>query len=151
MRKQEVGFSPSCAVGHRYYKLIVPDIPLSSKADRIDALLEEVHRNGCAEQLTTPSGEALQEIARSYRNHPYHASMDMPLNDGELLSLVLYTGCDCNYAMTHCLLNGDLETWKVFDFTLSMAIGILSCHTRCQDVPLYTHGITRCSCTKTAE
>merc|ERR1712039_632075 len=61
-----------------------------------------------------------------------------PLNDGELLALVLYTGCDCNYDLTTCLLSGNYEKWRVFDFTLSTAIGILSWHSRSNEVPLYT-------------
>ena len=40
--------------------------------------------------------------------------------------------------MTSCLLQDDYDTWAVFDFTLSMAIAILTWHNPCQTVPLYT-------------
>lgn len=74
----------------------------------------------------------------SYREHPFHVSIGKPLNDGELLALVLYIGCDCNYDLTRCLLSDDYETWRVFDFTISTAIGILSWHSCTSEVPLYT-------------
>lgn len=120
------------------YAVRVPAAPLSSKVDHVDALVAEVQRNGCGDQLVTPDGICQVSIARSYQAHPFHTSIGAPLNDGELLALVLYTSCDCNYAMTRCHLSDDYETWTVFDYTLSMAIGILSWHSRCQEVPLFT-------------
>lgn len=111
---------------------------LSPEADHLKALLAEVKRNGCGSQLSTPDGQDVVSIARSYREHPFHVSIGKPLNDGELLALVLYTGCDCNYELTRCLLRDDYETWCVFDFTLSTAIGVLSWHSRASEVPLYT-------------
>mmetsp|Transcript_23423 Transcript_23423/g.43109 ORF Transcript_23423/g.43109 Transcript_23423/m.43109 type:complete len:461 (-) Transcript_23423:72-1454(-) len=123
----------------QHYALMVPaGAPLSADVDHLDRLIAEVKRNGCGQQLMTEDGQDLVTIARSYREHPFHVSIGRPLNDGELLALVLYTGCDCNHALTRCLLNDDEETWVVFDFVLCTAIGILSWHSRCSDVPLYT-------------
>merc|ERR1719359_938644 len=101
---------------------------LSAEVDHLEALLAEVKRNRCGSQLSTPDGKELVSIARSYREHPFHVSIGKPLNDGELLALVLYTGCDCNYDLTRCLLGDDYRTWRVFDFALSTAIGVLSWH-----------------------
>jgi len=100
-------------------------------------LLHCPQTHGC-HQLATSDGQDLVSIARNYREHPFHVSIGKPLNDGELLALLLYTGCDCNYDLTRCLLSDDYETWCVFDFTLSTAIGILSWHSSASEVPLYT-------------
>lgn len=120
------------------YPIRVPDISLSCDAELADALVAEMERNGYGSELITPDGESLREIAEKYRTHPFHASIGAPLNDGELLALVLYTGSDVNYEMTKCHLKGDYDTWRTFDFALSTAIGILSWHSRSQDVHLYT-------------
>eukprot|EP00966_Prymnesium_polylepis_P214646 4970625-Prymnesium_polylepis.1 len=53
------------------------------------------------------------------------------------LALVIYTGCKANYAMTAAQLGSDYSAWKVLDYLLSMAIGILSWHVPAFDVPLY--------------
>ena len=39
-----------------------------------------------------------------------------------MLALVLYTGCDCNYAMCAAERSGDLTTWKWFSFLLREAL-----------------------------
>jgi hypothetical protein len=122
----------------RYPMKVPKEAKLLPEVDHLEALLAEVRRNGCGHQLVTPDGQDLVSIARNYREHPFHVSIGKPLNDGELLALLLYTGCDCNYDLTRCLLSDDYETWCVFDFTLSMAIGILSWHSSASEVPLYT-------------
>jgi len=123
------------------YPVKVPFAPLLAGEDHAERLLAEARRNGHGHELTT-NGEPLLEVARRYRNHAYHQSIGAPLNDGELLALVLYTGCDCNYAMTRCQLKDDYDTWQVFDYVLSVAIGILSWHSSCRGMPLYT-GLAR--------
>jgi len=126
-------------VGPLQYPIKVPKgALLRAEDDHLDALVAEVRRNGCGNQLATPDGADLVSLARNYREHPFHVSIGKPLNDGELLALVLYTGCDCNYDLTTCLLSGNYDKWRVFDFALSTAIGILSWHSRCNEVPLYT-------------
>lgn len=125
--------------GSLRYPIKVPkEAKLRPEVDHCEALQVEVQKNGCGKQLMTKDGKDLVSIARSYREHPFHVAIGKPLNDGELLALVLYTGCDCTYDLTACLLSEDYETWSVFDFTLCMAIGILSWHFRSSEVPLYT-------------
>ena len=106
--------------------------------DHVELLCAEMRRNGHGAELTTSEGTSLLEVAQGYRSHPFHTSIGKPLNDGELLALVIYTGCDANYAMTTAQLGSDYSTWKVLDYLLSMAIGILSWHVPAFDVPLYT-------------
>jgi len=107
-------------------------------ADYAMQLMAEMRRNGHGHELTTPEGRSLLDVARSYRTHEFHAALGMPLNDGELLALVAYTGCDANYAMTGCHLKGDNYMWKVFDFCLSMAVGIIGRHMQgLESVPLF--------------
>eukprot|EP01083_Nonionella_stella_P253106 871291_1 len=43
-----------------------------------------------------------------------------------MLSLVLYTGCDCNYDLCKSQRNGDYDKWKRFDYCLYSAIKLLS-------------------------
>eukprot|EP01084_Bolivina_argentea_P258424 435668_1 len=52
--------------------------------------------------------------------------MGAPLNKSEMLSLLLYTGGESNYALCKCQRNGDYETWKWFDYCLYNAINKLS-------------------------
>jgi len=120
------------------YPVVVPHDGPSAHDDHVEALIAEVRRNNCGRVLVSPDGGNLVEIARTYRDHPFHMSIGRPLNDGELLALVLYTGSDCQEEMTKTQLQDDYDTWRVFDFCLSMAIGILSWHSKSQEVPLYT-------------
>eukprot|EP01084_Bolivina_argentea_P213867 363127_1 len=62
-------------------------------------------------------------------NHFRHEQMGKPLNRAEMLALIVYTGCDCNYDLCKHQRNGDYEKWKWFDYCLWNAIYKLS---RCQ-------------------
>ena len=44
-----------------------------------------------------------------------HAAMRCPLNRGQMLALILYTGCDCNYDLCKSQRNGDYHKWRIFD------------------------------------
>eukprot|EP01084_Bolivina_argentea_P304097 525120_1 len=44
----------------------------------------------------------------------------------EMLSLILYTGCDCNYDLCSSQRNEDYDKWKWFDYCLWNAIYKLS-------------------------
>eukprot|EP01084_Bolivina_argentea_P017223 32173_1 len=48
--------------------------------------------------------------------------MDRPLDRGCMLSLILYTGCDCNYDLCASQRNDDYKKWKWFDHCLWNAI-----------------------------
>ncbi len=55
-------------------------------------------------------------------NTPQHLGMGSPLNWGEMLSIVLYTTCDCNYDLSKAMREDKGEKWKVFIDVLSSAI-----------------------------
>ena len=40
------------------------------------------------------------------------------MNRAKMLALVLYTGCDCNYAMCKAERSGDYATWRWFSYLL---------------------------------
>ena len=43
-----------------------------------------------------------------------------------MLAVVMYTGCDCTYAMCEAERDGDFETWRVFSSLLGTAVDALS-------------------------
>jgi len=47
----------------------------------------------------------------------------------QMLAIVLYTGCDCNYAMCAAERSGDRKTWRWFSWLLRQAIRRLSSDT----------------------
>eukprot|EP01084_Bolivina_argentea_P271284 461549_1 len=55
-----------------------------------------------------------------------HKAMNKPLDRAQMLSLILYTGCDCNYGLCASQRNGNYNTWKWFDYCLYKAIKNLS-------------------------
>lgn len=46
------------------------------------------------------------------------------MDRAELLAVVLYTGCDCNYAMCAAERDGDYKTWQWFSALLFLALTI---------------------------
>eukprot|EP01084_Bolivina_argentea_P139944 246132_1 len=46
--------------------------------------------------------------------HQRHLMMGSPLNKAEMLALILYTGCDCNYDLCAAQRNGNYKKWKWF-------------------------------------
>eukprot|EP01084_Bolivina_argentea_P104696 187458_1 len=55
-----------------------------------------------------------------------HKRMGSPLNKAEMLSLLLYTGGECNFDLCKTQRNGDYKKWKWFDYCLYNAIHKLS-------------------------
>lgn len=51
-----------------------------------------------------------------------------------MLSLILYTGCDSNYAMSAALRRGELDEWPWFSFLLYVAVEKLSKGSSAEDV-----------------
>ena len=46
----------------------------------------------------------------------------LPLKQHEMLALLLYTGCDCNYDLCSSQREGNYDKWKCFDYCLYNAI-----------------------------
>ena len=44
----------------------------------------------------------------------YYARDYSPLTRAHMLAVVMYTGCDCNYAMCAAERSGDRQTWQWF-------------------------------------
>eukprot|EP01083_Nonionella_stella_P291268 991166_1 len=55
-----------------------------------------------------------------------HKSLGLPLNKAEMLSLVMYTQCECNYDLCESQRDGNYKKWHWFDFCLYNAIYKLS-------------------------
>eukprot|EP01083_Nonionella_stella_P184272 668481_1 len=96
----------------------------------INALIEEVITNGFKSDLfgqnaqtqgTKHSYPILSVVDDKY-HHIRHQQMGCPLNRGELLALILYTGCDCNYDLCSSQRQGDYKKWKWFDCCLFQGI-----------------------------
>lgn len=114
---------------------------ITKKSDLISLclLIQEIHKNsnqsGSAKtgdwkkDLVTTNGKTLIDIVNDvYMDHPKHVKIGKPLNYAEMLSIVLYTGTECNYAMCKSQREGDYQTWPVFDYCLNNAIHKLSDH-----------------------
>eukprot|EP01084_Bolivina_argentea_P027320 50785_1 len=102
----------------------------------IQALIQEVISNGYRYDLCLECAKSddckhdtysLLSIVDEKLKHIRHAQMDNPLNKGEILAFVLYTGCDCNYDLCSSQRNRDYEKWKWFDYCLYKGIYKLSC------------------------
>eukprot|EP01083_Nonionella_stella_P051332 136252_1 len=114
----------------------VNDYEYSAINGYLGALMEEVISNGYRYDLCTECGAndnckhsdfSLLRIVDEKLNHPRHkAMMDKPLRRDHMLSLILYTGCDCNYDLCKSQRMGDYKKWKVFDCCLWDAIQRLS-------------------------
>jgi hypothetical protein len=55
-------------------------------------------------------------------NSHQHQLLGSPLNRAEMLALILYTGCECNWYLCLSQRNKDFHTWKWFDYNLFYAI-----------------------------
>lgn len=111
-----------------------------SDGDKLTALCAEVKQNGFSKDLVTKDGESLQKgnyaivvvpfVTKSIRNlhdwcsvvvdrklkHPKNQRRGDKLHiasRAEMLALVLYTGCDCTYALCKAERSGDYGKWKV--------------------------------------
>eukprot|EP01084_Bolivina_argentea_P075898 137541_1 len=101
----------------------------------LNALMVEVILNGYKSDLCLECGITDKCIHKQYSilqivdqkmNHIRHISVESPLNRAEMLALILYTGCECNYALCASQRNGDYNKWQWFDYCLYHAIEKLS-------------------------
>eukprot|EP01083_Nonionella_stella_P183504 663381_1 len=54
-----------------------------------------------------------------------------------MLSIVLYTGCDCNYDLCASQRSGNFKKWIVFDYCLGTAVDKLN-HAEYGEYPVYS-------------
>eukprot|EP01084_Bolivina_argentea_P270560 460087_1 len=97
----------------------------------INALIEEVIRNGFKadlygsdikdDDLKNDIYPILSVVDKKY-HHIRHQQIGYRLNRGQILALILYTGCDCNYDLCKTQRDGDYKKWKWFDYCLYHAI-----------------------------
>lgn len=92
----------------------------------LEALMNEVKKNGFGNDLMLTNGASLLTIVDEKLKHKRHTDMGSPLNKALMLSIVLYTGCDCNYDLCSSQRNGDYKKWAVFDYCLKKAIKTLA-------------------------
>eukprot|EP01084_Bolivina_argentea_P286352 491198_1 len=78
----------------------------------LNALIEEVVLNGYKKDLCLTNDideekySILNIVDEKLKSHR-HKLMGCPLNRGEMLALILYTGCECNYDLCKSQRNGD--------------------------------------------
>eukprot|EP01084_Bolivina_argentea_P005387 10166_1 len=100
----------------------------------LEALIDEVIRNGFKRDLCLNDEDykndeySIMKIVDDKLNHIRHRQIGSPLNRAEMLSLILYTGCDCNYDLCSTQRAGNYMKWKWFDRTLHWAIRHLNKH-----------------------
>eukprot|EP01084_Bolivina_argentea_P015318 28634_1 len=104
----------------------------TDKNGYLEALIAEVVDNGYKRDLCLSDEDfqndkySLLDIVDSKMKARRHLLMGSPLNRAEMLSLILYTGADCNYDLCKSQRNGDYKKWKWFDSILYNAIKALS-------------------------
>eukprot|EP01084_Bolivina_argentea_P259889 438713_1 len=100
-------------------------LPNYAKRDDITYLINEVISNGYQYDLCLECGQyddckhsdySILKIVDEKMQDLRHKHIDSPLNRGEMLSLILYTGYDCNYDLCKSQRNGDFSKWKWFDY-----------------------------------
>eukprot|EP01083_Nonionella_stella_P008478 24467_1 len=102
----------------------------------LSGLMEEVIVNGFGSDLCLECGindeckhgddRSILRVLDQKMNDHRHKQMDKPLNRGQMLALILYTGCECNYDLCASQRDGDYNKWKWFDYCLWWAIRTLS-------------------------
>eukprot|EP01083_Nonionella_stella_P200796 735028_1 len=106
------------------------------------ALIAEVINNGYKNDLFVGHGNdddtksndcsidyshyTIMQIVEDKLRHPRHKQLGSPLNKSQILALILYTGCDCNYDLCKSQRKGDYKKWQAFDYCLYKAISMLS-------------------------
>ena len=107
-------------------------------------VLYEVTENGFKNDLClTPddlrkSHYSLLKIVNEKMDSIEHKKRGCPLNRVEMLSLLLYTGCDSNYDMCKAQRSGNYIKWECFDSNLLMAIRKLSNHEILENFTVYS-------------
>eukprot|EP01084_Bolivina_argentea_P085363 154268_1 len=98
-------------------------------------LIQEVINNGYTNDLCVScqtgedckhDGYSILKVVNNKLRSSRHRKMGYPLNRGEMLSLLLYTGCDCNHNLCETQRNDNFDKWKWFDYCLHSAINKLS-------------------------
>ncbi|MCP5010931.1 MAG: hypothetical protein GY942_13200, partial [Aestuariibacter sp.] len=104
-------------------------------------LIKEMIKNGFSEDLQMRKGLKIKDLGNDEMTsenfgllkyvdekmrHPIHLKMGEPLNRGEMLSIVIYTGCSATYDLCKTQNNGDYKKWKFLDKCLNYAISYLS-------------------------
>eukprot|EP01084_Bolivina_argentea_P114311 203543_1 len=104
----------------------------------LQAVIDEVISNGFKYDLCLKCGKddkckhglygfhSILQIVAEKMESKRHKSINSPLNRGEMLSLIMYTGCDCNYDLCGSQRKGNYNKWKWFDYCLWNAIRKLS-------------------------
>eukprot|EP01083_Nonionella_stella_P113529 334731_1 len=103
----------------------------------LELLVNELKKNKFGDDLIMPSGHSLLEVVDEKLKHPRHIAMKSPLNKPLMLSIVLYTGCDCNYDLCASQRSGNFKKWIVFDYCLGTAVDKLN-HAEYGEYPVYS-------------
>ena len=103
--------------------VIADDIPDEPDYVLVDSLLTVVDR-----KMAHARCKAIQESL---------AKDGYPMTRANMLAVVLYTGCDCTYAMSAAERDGDYDTWPWFSWLLGTALGKLVTG-RHDDAPQFT-------------
>eukprot|EP01084_Bolivina_argentea_P075899 137543_1 len=92
-----------------------------------EVILNDFERDLCLNMTDFKEHEySILNIVDAKMRSQRHKEMNSPLNRGEMLALILYTGCECNYDLCSSQRNGDYKKWKWFDYCLYHAIETLS-------------------------
>eukprot|EP01084_Bolivina_argentea_P310097 536486_1 len=111
---------------------IIGQIKWNENNGYLMSLLNEVSKNGFTKDLCLSDDDykndnySILSTVNNKLSCQRHKLMGNPLNRGEMLALILYTGCDCNYDLCGSQRNGDFRKWKWFDYCLWNAIKKLS-------------------------
>eukprot|EP01084_Bolivina_argentea_P094903 170631_1 len=96
----------------------------------LKALIQEVIGNGyqsdlyltsdCVDDVNEEkkSDYSIMEVVDEKLLISRHKRVGSPLNRAEMLALVLYTSCNCNYDLCKSQRNDDYDKWKWFDYCL---------------------------------
>ena len=106
--------------GKKKYATIPVRYQLEDK--QIEMLMEEVKRNGFESDLVTKEGECIMKIVNEKMHHPQHKALGCPLNKAQMLSIILYTGCECNRYLSEADRAGEWDKWPVFGRILTEAV-----------------------------
>eukprot|EP01084_Bolivina_argentea_P114312 203544_1 len=101
-----------------YRPSFVDNIGLNGKDGYLKQLIVEVVKNGFKSDLCLTNDDtesniySIIDIVDHKMYSKRHVLMGCPLNRAEMLSLILYTGCDCNYDLCKSQRKGNYKKWK---------------------------------------
>lgn len=132
--EQALDLNQSYLDNHKLYKPTQDDYKLHDydvNDGFIEALLEECVKNGFESDLYLPdddskSNYSIMKIVEKKMICHEHKALGSPLNKGEMLSMIMYTGCDSNYDLCKSQRLGLYDKWKWFDYCLWHAVDKLS-------------------------